>query len=209
MINYYLQYGVHLRTKIIENKRQFEVQKLDYPCRNLVVWIWNRNERSRNSIIRTWSYFEQVETIKGKLDIADVEVTGVWVSLSVFSLIPDLLFDCSRVLEYAKIRTVLQSSFSWDKWVFGLERDVTNSSVSKLLLSLLHGQATVVFCSTFQVPVFKQLSWWYKSVVKEDCNFSNFGTEAFLVSCYLGHRFCTRCLTGEIHSTVMTKIKWS
>ena len=150
MINYYLQYGVHLRTKIIENKRQFEVQKLDYPCRNLVVWIWNRNERSRNSIIRTWSYFEQVETIKAKLDIADVEVTGVWVSLSVFSLIPDLLFDCSRVLEYAKIRTVLQSSFSWDKWVFGLERDVTNSSVSKLLLSLLHGRATVLFCSTFQ-----------------------------------------------------------
>ena len=32
-------YGVHLRTKIIENKRQFEVQKLDYPCRNLVRWI--------------------------------------------------------------------------------------------------------------------------------------------------------------------------
>ena len=31
------------------------------------------------------------------------------VSLSVFSLIPDLLFDCSRILEYAKIRTVLQS----------------------------------------------------------------------------------------------------
>ena len=26
----------------------------------------------------------------------------------VFSLAPDLLFDCSRVLEYAKIRTVLQ-----------------------------------------------------------------------------------------------------
>ena len=30
-------YGVHLRTKIIENKVQFEVQKLDYPCRNLVI----------------------------------------------------------------------------------------------------------------------------------------------------------------------------
>ena len=27
----------------------------------------------------------------------------------VFSLVPDLLFDCSGVLEYAKIRTVLQS----------------------------------------------------------------------------------------------------
>ena len=51
----------------------------------------------------------------------------------------------------------------------------------------------------------RQLSWWYKSVVKEDCSFSNFGTEAFPVSCYLGHRFCTRCITGEIHSTVMTK----
>ena len=32
------------------------------------------------------------------------------VSLSVFSLVPDLLFDCSRVLEYAKIRAVLQSN---------------------------------------------------------------------------------------------------
>ena len=31
------------------------------------------------------------------------------VSLSVFSLVPDLLFNCSRVLEYAKIRTVLRS----------------------------------------------------------------------------------------------------
>ena len=29
--------------------------------------------------------------------------------LTVFSLIPDLLFDCSCVLEYAKIRTVSQS----------------------------------------------------------------------------------------------------
>ena len=30
------------------------------------------------------------------------------VLLSVFSLVPDLLFECSRVLEYAEIRTVLQ-----------------------------------------------------------------------------------------------------
>ena len=36
------------------------------------------------------------------------------VSLSVFSLVPDLLFDCSRLLEYAKIRTVLQSSLYED-----------------------------------------------------------------------------------------------
>ena len=32
------------------------------------------------------------------------------VSLSVFSLVPDLFFDCSRALENAKIRTILQSS---------------------------------------------------------------------------------------------------
>ena len=32
------------------------------------------------------------------------------VSLSFFILVTDLLFDCSRVLEYANIRTVLQSS---------------------------------------------------------------------------------------------------
>ena len=31
------------------------------------------------------------------------------VSLSVFSLVEDLLFDCTRILEYAKIPTVLQS----------------------------------------------------------------------------------------------------
>ena len=31
------------------------------------------------------------------------------VSLSIFSLVPDLLFDCSRLLKYVKIRTVLQS----------------------------------------------------------------------------------------------------
>ena len=31
------------------------------------------------------------------------------VSLSVFTLVPDLLFDCSRGLEYAKMRTVSQS----------------------------------------------------------------------------------------------------
>ena len=32
------------------------------------------------------------------------------VSLSVFCLVPDLLFDCSRVFEYAKIRTVCKLS---------------------------------------------------------------------------------------------------
>ena len=56
-----------------------------------------------------------------KRGVRVLRVRGVWglkceakenlspVSLSVFSLVADLLFDCSRVLEYAKIRTVLQS----------------------------------------------------------------------------------------------------
>ena len=35
---------------------------------------------------------------------------GVRVVCSFFSLVPDLLFDCLRVLEYVKIRTVLQFS---------------------------------------------------------------------------------------------------
>ena len=38
-----------------------------------------------------------------------VRVLRTRASFSVFSLIPDLLFDCSHVLEYAKIRPVLQS----------------------------------------------------------------------------------------------------
>ena len=37
------------------------------------------------------------------------------VLLSIFSLAPDLLLDCSKVLEYAKIQTVLQSTFFIDK----------------------------------------------------------------------------------------------
>ena len=34
---------------------------------------------------------------------------------------------------------------------------------------------------------------------KGDCNFSSFGAKAFLFSRYLGHRFCTRCLTGGLN----------
>ena len=36
------------------------------------------------------------------------------VSLSVFNLVPDLSFDCLRVLQYAKIRSVLQSRTQTD-----------------------------------------------------------------------------------------------
>ena len=41
----------------------------------------------------------------------------VW--LSVLSLVPNLLFDCSRELQYAKIRTVWQS-----RWYYTLVVDL-------------------------------------------------------------------------------------
>jgi len=59
----------------------------------------------------------RLQTVSFFLKISK-EIGKVWrkrlspVSLSVFSLIPDLLFDCSCVLEDAKIRTVLQSKYN-------------------------------------------------------------------------------------------------
>ena len=50
----------------------------------------------------------------------------------VFSLVPHLLFDCSRVLEYAKIRTVLQSNIYI--WLATL-RTVCNPVQTKLCLN--------------------------------------------------------------------------
>ena len=46
------------------------------------------------------------------------------VSLSVFSLVPDLLLDCSRILEYAKIQTVCSLNFAphCGHWNFTMQR---------------------------------------------------------------------------------------
>ena len=58
-----------------------------------------------------WDLAEKVDckTVGFFLKISK-EIGKVWrKSLTVFSLVPDLLFYCSRVLEYAKIWTVLQS----------------------------------------------------------------------------------------------------
>ena len=57
-----------------------------------------------------WDLAEKVDckTVGFFLKISK-EIGKVWhKSLTVFSLVPDLLFYCSRVLEYAKIWTVLQ-----------------------------------------------------------------------------------------------------
>ena len=51
----------------------------------------------------------KVVGLEGEVDCKTVGFLISSVSLSVFSLVPDLLFDCSRVLEYAITRTVLQS----------------------------------------------------------------------------------------------------
>ena len=57
-----------------------------------------------------WDLAEKVDckTVGFFLKISK-EIGKVWCkSLTVFSLVPDLLFYCSHVLEYAKIWTVLQ-----------------------------------------------------------------------------------------------------
>ena len=69
---------------------------------------------------------------RNRLSLVRREKSRRKVSLSVFSLAPDLLFDCSRVYEYAKIRTVLQSLFqrSWfffsftNRYPIGVSRHV-------------------------------------------------------------------------------------
>ena len=47
--------------------------------------------------------------VRREKKICKTDSVSPQVSLSVFSCVPDLLFDYSRVLEYAKIWTVLQS----------------------------------------------------------------------------------------------------
>ena len=57
------------------------------------------------------------------------------VLLSVFSLVPDLLLDCLRILEYAKIRTVLQSMREDTRMDTIIFKEYTNFQSSILELS--------------------------------------------------------------------------
>ena len=50
------------------------------------------------------------KSVKRAVKVLRAKRVSPQVSLSVFSLVADLLFGCSSVLEYAKIRTVLQSN---------------------------------------------------------------------------------------------------
>ena len=47
---------------------------------------------------------------------------------NVFSLVPDLLFDCWRVLEYAKMRTVLQSKLLGTNKEYGIDPVFTDTA---------------------------------------------------------------------------------
>ena len=47
-----------------------------------------------------------------------IRPTGSPVSLSVFTLVQELLFDYSRLLEYAEIGTVLQSTMTENDFLF-------------------------------------------------------------------------------------------
>lgn len=50
-----------------------------------------------------------------KVGFSRRKVLAASVTLSIFSLTPELLFDYSRILEFAKMRTVLQSNKRKDK----------------------------------------------------------------------------------------------
>ena len=54
--------------------------------------------------------FQQLPFIFPLLEFFLIKITS-YLLTPVFSLVPDLLFDCSRILEYAKMRTVLQSTY--------------------------------------------------------------------------------------------------
>ena len=69
---------------------------------------WTRLQNSR-------FFFLKISKEIGKAWREARESLSPPVSLSVFSLVPDLLFDCSRVLEYTKIRTVLQSTVELER----------------------------------------------------------------------------------------------
>ena len=80
--------------------------------RNIHFWHFNRLQNSRffflkisKEIDKAWRKSRTREARKPHTPVASLPSLAL-----VFSLVPDLLFDSSRVLEHAKIRTVLQSS---------------------------------------------------------------------------------------------------
>ena len=80
---------------------------------NLCYWSVCKKRKLENLQTAKQSFFFSKSVKKSVKRAVRVLRVSRQVSLSVFSLVPDLLFDCSRVHEYAKIRTVLQSRESF------------------------------------------------------------------------------------------------
>ena len=59
------------------------------------------------------------------------------------SLVPHLLFDCSHVLEYAKIRTVLQSNLSSTIKVKLVDK-IKQSDILSVILHVKHTELTII-----------------------------------------------------------------
>ena len=93
--------------------------------RRQLSWIWARIVRknslsivetnqqsffSKNRLQNSWFFFSKSIKNSAKRGVRDLSPQ---VSLSVFSLVPELLFDCSRVLEYGKIRTCCSLFEKW------------------------------------------------------------------------------------------------
>ena len=77
-----------------------------------ILTLYPVNSKADFSAVSVWNIVNIVKCRLHSVKWVEVAVHHSPVSLSVFSLVPDLLFDCSRLLEYAKIRTVLQSRSS-------------------------------------------------------------------------------------------------
>ena len=103
----------------LKTLKPFEVTlPLTKQTSNLCYWSVYKKRKLENLQTAKQSFFfsksvkKSVKRAVGVLRAQSARVSfsvAPQVSLSVFSLVPDLLFDCSRVHEYAKIRTVLQS----------------------------------------------------------------------------------------------------
>ena len=73
--------------------------------------VWLRCWKGKTSSLRTLD-----SIVTGQKFTIDKDRHGAKASSLAISLAPDLLFDCSRVVEYAKIRTVLQSDLRQGQW---------------------------------------------------------------------------------------------
>ena len=87
----------------------------------ILSWLEKGNGKAINFTISFWSRTQSslFNSNLTSLLSSRLQNSRFFFSKNAFSLVPDLLFDCSRLLsEYAKIRTVLQSTFQAAGWLY-------------------------------------------------------------------------------------------